>query len=583
MSVESVTVETHKQLPIDVQRRPQSSTIGWVVGGLLLLAQAPLIIEHFCNMLLRPHYQFAVLLPVGVGLLIWRGLRPDSGEDAPPGEAEPLRFSPGHYLLWGPVLLVSLGILVTATVYRSPWLGMLAFLFTTLGLILFVGGLDLFRRLWPAWLLMWGALPLPQNLDVRLIARLRTIATDWSSAVLDEFGVMHLVNGNVIHLPGKSLFIADACTGIHSLFVLMAAALFVGLWLRRPVFHILLLMVSTSGIVLVENVSRICTVAIANGAGLDWTGGWRHTLLGLVLFAASLLFILSADSLLQVLHFFSPRNLVATFRRLRKLDRMGTEFSRTALKAAAASVDPSDSEPQPVPDVPTARWFRLAPFAMAFLALGAVQLTWMPTRAEQLGKQLKENPVNFPEFGAESLPQQWDGWRRVDYRVSTRIVEDPLGEHSQSWVYQKGTLQAEISLDYPYRSLHDLTSCYSGLGWQMVEREVVRSDDENVSTVDPYVVARMDKPLHGQGFLIYSHYDIAGKCDVELKEALSLGQLLQRRTDFGLPWFQIQLLDTNSVPFSAEEERQLSELFFQLRKEIVEMCLQSINKGNDNA
>ncbi len=576
MSVDSVTVETHKPTCIDVQQRVRSPVVGWVVGGLLLLAQAPLIIEHFCNMLLRPHYQFAVMLPVGVGLLIWRGLRPDSSEDSPAADAEPLRFSPGHVLLWVPVLLMSLGILVMATVYRSPWLGMLAFLLTTLGILLFVGGIALFRRLWPAWLLLWVALPLPQNLDVRLIADLRTITTDWSSAVLDEFGVMHLVSGNVIQLPGKSLFIADACTGIHSLFVLLAAALFIGLWLGRPMLHTALLMLGTAGIVLVENVSRICAIAIANSYGLDWSEGWQHTVLGLVLFALSLLFILSADSLLKFLHFLSPRRMLQTMRRLRRQRRMGTEFDHETLHAAVSPAVQSEVQERAIK---APYWLSLLPFVLAFLVLGAMQLSWMPTRAEQLGKQLKKNPVDFPEFGAEALPAEWNGWRRVDYQVSKRIVEDPLGEHSQAWVYQRDGLQAEISLDYPYRSLHDLTSCYTGFGWEMLERQVVRTEAESSG---PYVTASMMRPLHGYGFLIYSHYDLSGKCDVELKQNLSVGQLLRKRTDFGLPWFQIQLLDTSSLPVSAAEQDELRALFLELRARMVRMCLQTVNKGEGN-
>ena len=68
--------------------------------------------------------------------------------------------------------------------------------------------------------------------------------------------------------------------------------------------RIVLLLAATVGIVLVENVARVVGLAVAlDYFGLDLTEGWRHTVFGFVLFAASLVFVVSTD---QLLEFFWP-------------------------------------------------------------------------------------------------------------------------------------------------------------------------------------------------------------------------------------------------------------------------------------
>src|SRR5262249_13244949 len=58
-------------------------------------------------------------------------------------------------------------------------------------------------------------------------------ASEWGAALLHSRHVPVRLAGNVIQLPGRSLFVTEACSGLRSLTALLALGLLVGgLWLR---------------------------------------------------------------------------------------------------------------------------------------------------------------------------------------------------------------------------------------------------------------------------------------------------------------------------------------------------------------
>src|SRR5205823_3954299 len=96
------------------------------------------------------------------------------------------------------------------------------------------GGRALVLALLPVWLFLWLAVPLPLGLDQNLITSLQPLTARGSSVLLDQLGVFHVRAGNVIEVPGKRLMVEDACSGIHSLFAVLACTSFFALWSGRP-------------------------------------------------------------------------------------------------------------------------------------------------------------------------------------------------------------------------------------------------------------------------------------------------------------------------------------------------------------
>src|SRR5262249_1081986 len=102
----------------------------------------------------------------------------------------------------------------------------------------------------------------------------------------------------------KRLMVEEACSGINSLFAMLACALFFVIWARRPVVRGTLLVLAAVGWVLLANIARVVIIAVAHTRfGWDLVAGGPPDLRGWGLFAITLLLIWSTDRLLM---FFDP-------------------------------------------------------------------------------------------------------------------------------------------------------------------------------------------------------------------------------------------------------------------------------------
>jgi exosortase len=112
-----------------------------------------------------------------------------------------------------------------------------------LGLIVFYFG---FRQLVHWWLpltLFMLSIPLPVLVLTSLAFPLQLKASQMGAALLEWRHIPVFLNGNVIHLPGRTLFVAEACSGLRSLASLIALGVLIGgLWLRSPLSRILLVL-----------------------------------------------------------------------------------------------------------------------------------------------------------------------------------------------------------------------------------------------------------------------------------------------------------------------------------------------------
>ena len=115
------------------------------------------------------------------------------------------------------------------------------------------------------------------GLDELVRIDLQRIASEWSGAVLDQLGLLHLPLGNVIGLAGRRLLVEEACSGVHSMFVVLAGVLAYALWVRTSIARALVLLAAAVFWVLVANTARIVLVAYATARwDVDFLTGWRH-------------------------------------------------------------------------------------------------------------------------------------------------------------------------------------------------------------------------------------------------------------------------------------------------------------------
>ena len=143
-------------------------------------------------------------------------------------------------------------------------------------------------------------LRLPLNSDQQVIHWLQRITTSIASRSLDHLGMLHAREGNVIEFPGKSFLVAEACSGVQSLFTILFLAALVICLRRRSIAHTVLLMLSGFAFAGIMNVTRVMTIAIAwERHQRDWSVGFTHELLGYCCLGAAAALLMSADAFLE--------------------------------------------------------------------------------------------------------------------------------------------------------------------------------------------------------------------------------------------------------------------------------------------
>src|SRR5690606_31910470 len=111
----------------------------------------------------------------------------------------------------------------------------------------------------PASLLVL-AIPLPELVVTTLALPLQLRASELGAAMPAWRDVPVSLQGNVIQLPGRSLFVTEACSGLRSLSSLLALGLLMGaLWLRSLPGRLLLIAATVPVAILLNGVRIFIT------------------------------------------------------------------------------------------------------------------------------------------------------------------------------------------------------------------------------------------------------------------------------------------------------------------------------------
>ena len=257
--------------------------------GLAVAAYLPLLASHAAWLWRSSNYGFALLLPP---FILFAAA--DRLKDVGTPQADRPRLSRA-------LAMLAAAFLAAAIYAWFPWLAAVSFVVLVLSLIYGVGGSSAARALFPVWLLLCLTIPLPFGFDEDLTVRLRAATVGTTSGVLDLLDIEHVREGSTLRLVDASLFVSDACSGIHSFFVSVAATFAFIVWRRLGVVRGALLLAAAVAFVLVENVARLTIVAAAWRAGNDLRSGLPHELLGIGLFITTILLIGGAYRLLEFL------------------------------------------------------------------------------------------------------------------------------------------------------------------------------------------------------------------------------------------------------------------------------------------
>lgn len=188
-------------------------------------------------------------------------------------------------------LLIVLGLLARCiTLLMASLLAeCVSMLFVLSGLAMLVGGWQTWRRAWAPIAFLFFMVPWPSAIYSRIAFPLQMLVSNVAAVILQIVGIPVLRDGNLIHLPGQTMHVAEACSGLRQLTAFLAICACAALLSRRPTWYRMTLLLSAIPIAVVINVVRVtATGLILNWGGASWIEGSLHTAEGMVMVALGL-------------------------------------------------------------------------------------------------------------------------------------------------------------------------------------------------------------------------------------------------------------------------------------------------------
>lgn len=218
-----------------------------------------------------------LLAPLAVWLAYRIGVAPDAEG----------QVGLGSVLVFGGVL-----VRVVAALAAEAFGARLGMMLCAAGLIVSAWGAGQLYRWWLPTALMVLSIPLPEILLGSLSLPLQFQASKLGAALLGLRGIPVRLDGNVIRLPGRELFITEACSGLRSLTALLSLGVLIGgLWLRRPLSRVVLALIALPVAVLINGVRVFLTGFLSVFVGPETADGFTHLTEGWVTFVIAFLIL----------------------------------------------------------------------------------------------------------------------------------------------------------------------------------------------------------------------------------------------------------------------------------------------------
>lgn len=574
---------------------------GWVAWAALLIASGPLFAYYLASLYRdqRTHYQFVPFALFGVAALYY--LRSDRRIHPPSGA-----------FAWATIVL-GVFTLLGAAILFSPWLGAVAFVaFGT-------------AFLWSARDAQGGrliglALPLamivhlPLGLDHALIVNLQQITTRIAGSLLDWLSVPHFTTGNVIGLVNRELFVAEACSGVQSVFTLLFLASFLVAYRDYRLWYAPPLWAAAIAMAVLGNALRVTIVALASvWLEKDWSAGLSHEVVGYVCLGVATLLLLAFDQFLQAMvhpiggkrfNAVAAKNALVTF-----WDRSVAWATPVVLPspslaagggvvlpgATAGAITPSGNDEARVFHADGFRPARLG-VAVGVVVIALLGAAWFAYRIAQDIRQrgtpwtvsIDEQPLFIAP--AETISGAL-GALRVDRHQAMHDAEGSgIGRPADVWTIGNERVRGQFVLSQPYLGWHDLCLCYQIRDWELVDSEILPSAvaTEGNPAEDPQGIgfARFRKEGKRNGYLWVSAISYDGQAiepPPPMVTSSALGRRLQTLSEPGFvgSLMMVQLWVEAEGRLGAEDLMNLRSSFDEGRRRILQSVRSSAPAGVD--
>lgn len=198
-----------------------------------------------------------------------------------------------------PLLICGAFAYLVALLVRFHSLTYLSMMMIIVGILLFLGGWRLIKILFLPVVFLLFMFPIPTAYYILITNPLKLMITKISMNLIYLLGIPVYREGNILYLATTSLEVAEACSGIRSLYsYLMLGCLFA--YLSDRMLSKVVLVVSTFPLAILVNIIRVTgTGILANYYGSAVAQGFFHEFTGFALFGVGLVVLFLEYYLLE--------------------------------------------------------------------------------------------------------------------------------------------------------------------------------------------------------------------------------------------------------------------------------------------
>jgi exosortase len=268
-------------MPADVTTKPRFPLALAIAFGLFVLLYLPILAGLVTEWYQDGNYSHGFLVPLISGYLLWRKRARLKELISPDGSS-------------GGLILIGLGmvIFILANAAAEYFTLRLSLVITLYGLVWYLLGRRVAVEAWFEILFLLFMIPWPYVVYYSATFPMQLFSTKVSIKVINFLGLNAVRQGNIIHLPGYSLEVAEACSGLRSLISLLALGAVYARLTQPGLPRQMILFLSTIPIAIAANIFRIVFTAVgAYTVSKELAEDFLHELSGMMVFVVAFLLL----------------------------------------------------------------------------------------------------------------------------------------------------------------------------------------------------------------------------------------------------------------------------------------------------
>jgi len=234
------------------------------------------------------YYSHGILIPFLTVFLIWQKrdvLKNIKAESSTSG-------------LW--LFIVGIFIHVLSLLFRVYFTSGFSMIVVLAGFTWCVFGKNILKQVFFPIIFLIFMVPLPLVTVINISFQLKLLSAKMAAVMLNVINIPAFQQGSFIRMAHASVVVDDVCSGLRSLIALMALGALFAYWMKSGKAKKAVLFFSSIPIAVITNMFRIMVLSVISEWGqAKYVTGLVHNLLGILVFALAILFLIKIEKLLK--------------------------------------------------------------------------------------------------------------------------------------------------------------------------------------------------------------------------------------------------------------------------------------------